>query len=86
MLEEHGYAAGCSKRSRARERRLAAGARRLEERRARFQSLLSALGDASMARAGERVDEHARQVQNQVEAVAAVAPRPEGASSSGGGP
>eukprot|EP00969_Alexandrium_andersonii_P303305 13408212-Alexandrium_andersonii.AAC.1 len=58
MLEEHGYAAGCLKRSRVRERRPAAGARHSEERRARFEGLLRALGDASMARADERVNEH----------------------------
>eukprot|EP00969_Alexandrium_andersonii_P106670 4705836-Alexandrium_andersonii.AAC.1 len=58
MLEEHGYAAGCLKRSRVRERRPIAGARRSEERRARFENLLRATCDASMARADERVDEY----------------------------
>eukprot|EP00969_Alexandrium_andersonii_P255722 11303768-Alexandrium_andersonii.AAC.1 len=78
MLEEYGYAAGCLKCRRARGRRLAAGARRSEERRARFEGLLRAAGDASMARADERADERlAREVQSQVEAAAAVAPRPE---------
>eukprot|EP00969_Alexandrium_andersonii_P351321 15435181-Alexandrium_andersonii.AAC.1 len=39
-----------------------------------------------MARADERVNERlAREVQSRVEAVAAVVPRPEVASSSGGG-
>eukprot|EP00969_Alexandrium_andersonii_P025403 1109825-Alexandrium_andersonii.AAC.1 len=57
MLEEHGYTAGCLKCSRARERRPAAGTRRSEERRARFESLLRAAGEASMARADERVNE-----------------------------
>eukprot|EP00969_Alexandrium_andersonii_P177457 7847019-Alexandrium_andersonii.AAC.1 len=57
MLEEHGYAAGRLKRSRARERRSAAGARRSEERRARFESLLRAAGDASMARADGSVNQ-----------------------------
>eukprot|EP00969_Alexandrium_andersonii_P121684 5380010-Alexandrium_andersonii.AAC.1 len=58
MLEEHGYTAGCLKCSRARGRRPAAGARHSEERRARFEGLLRMLGDASMARADERVNEH----------------------------
>eukprot|EP00969_Alexandrium_andersonii_P319145 14098084-Alexandrium_andersonii.AAC.1 len=57
MLEEHGYAAGCLKCSRVRERRPAAGARRSEECRTRFESLLRVAGDASMARADERVNE-----------------------------
>eukprot|EP00969_Alexandrium_andersonii_P198132 8751336-Alexandrium_andersonii.AAC.1 len=62
------------------------GAQRSEECRARFEALLRALGDARVARAGERVDEHsARQVQNRAEAAAAVGPRAEGAQSSGGG-
>eukprot|EP00969_Alexandrium_andersonii_P160619 7097112-Alexandrium_andersonii.AAC.1 len=40
-----------------------------------------------MARADERVNERlAREVQSQVEAAAAVAPRPEAAASSGGRP
>eukprot|EP00969_Alexandrium_andersonii_P091387 4033860-Alexandrium_andersonii.AAC.1 len=86
MLEEHGYAAVCWKCSRVRERRLAAGARHSEERRALFESLLRAAGDASMARPDERVNERlAREAQNQVEAAAAAAPRPGVASSSGGG-
>eukprot|EP00969_Alexandrium_andersonii_P012980 566043-Alexandrium_andersonii.AAC.1 len=58
MLEEHGCTAECLKRSRVRGRRLAAGAHRSEERCARFEGLLRALGDASMARADERVNEH----------------------------
>eukprot|EP00969_Alexandrium_andersonii_P300744 13295370-Alexandrium_andersonii.AAC.1 len=58
MLEERGYAAGCSKRSRVRERRPVAGARHSEERRARFEALLRASGDASVARADARADEH----------------------------
>eukprot|EP00969_Alexandrium_andersonii_P040735 1785636-Alexandrium_andersonii.AAC.1 len=75
MLEEHGYTAGCLKRSRVRERRPAAGARHSEERRARSEGLLRALCDASVARADERVKEHlARQVQNRVGAAAVVAP------------
>eukprot|EP00969_Alexandrium_andersonii_P121411 5366368-Alexandrium_andersonii.AAC.1 len=82
MLEEHGYTAGCLKCSRVRERQPAAGTRHSEERRARFEGLLRALGDSSMARADERVNEHlARQVQIRVGAGASVAPRPEGASS-----
>eukprot|EP00969_Alexandrium_andersonii_P215680 9526524-Alexandrium_andersonii.AAC.1 len=58
MREEHGYTAGCLKRSRARERRPAVGARHSEERHARFESLLRAAGDASVARADERINEH----------------------------
>eukprot|EP00969_Alexandrium_andersonii_P107179 4727521-Alexandrium_andersonii.AAC.1 len=77
MLEERGCAAGCLKCSRVRERWPAAGTRHSEERRARFEGLLRAMGDANMARADERVNEHlARQVQNRVEAGAAVAPHP----------
>eukprot|EP00969_Alexandrium_andersonii_P338687 14969363-Alexandrium_andersonii.AAC.1 len=57
MLEEHGYTAGCLKCSRVRERRPAAGARHSEECRARFESRLRAVGDASMARADERVND-----------------------------
>eukprot|EP00969_Alexandrium_andersonii_P143616 6350191-Alexandrium_andersonii.AAC.1 len=65
MLEEHGYAAGCLKCSRVHERRPAAGTRRSEECRARFESLLRAAGDASVARADERVNERlAREVQS----------------------
>eukprot|EP00969_Alexandrium_andersonii_P251729 11125232-Alexandrium_andersonii.AAC.1 len=87
MLEEHGYAAGCLKCSRVREQRFAAGTRRSEERCSRFEGLLRAAGDASMARADERTTERfAREVQSRVEAAAAVAPRLEAASSSGGGP
>eukprot|EP00969_Alexandrium_andersonii_P323341 14286050-Alexandrium_andersonii.AAC.1 len=86
MLEEHGYTAGCLKCSRVRERRPAAGIRHSEERRARFEGLLRAAGDACMARADERVNERlAREVQSRAEAAAAVAPRPEVASSSCGG-
>eukprot|EP00969_Alexandrium_andersonii_P289857 12812124-Alexandrium_andersonii.AAC.1 len=40
------------------ERRPAAGTRHSEECRARFEGLLRALGEASMARADERVNEH----------------------------
>eukprot|EP00969_Alexandrium_andersonii_P315239 13926757-Alexandrium_andersonii.AAC.1 len=57
MLEEHGYAAICLKCSRVREQRPAAGARRSEECRTWFESLLRAAGDASMARADEHVNE-----------------------------
>eukprot|EP00969_Alexandrium_andersonii_P246233 10881143-Alexandrium_andersonii.AAC.1 len=69
MLEEHGYTAGCLKRSRARERRPAAGTRCSEECRARFEALLRASGEASMARADARINEHlSRRVQDGVEA------------------
>eukprot|EP00969_Alexandrium_andersonii_P175506 7761067-Alexandrium_andersonii.AAC.1 len=57
MLEEHGYAAGCLKCSRVRERRPAAGTRRSEECRARFEGILRAAGDANVARADERINE-----------------------------
>eukprot|EP00969_Alexandrium_andersonii_P121592 5375346-Alexandrium_andersonii.AAC.1 len=64
MLEEHGHAAGCLKCSRLREHRPAAGARHSEERRARFQALFRASGDASTARADDRANEYlARRVQ-----------------------
>eukprot|EP00969_Alexandrium_andersonii_P048385 2122462-Alexandrium_andersonii.AAC.1 len=76
MLEEHGYTAGCLKCDRVRERRPAAGTRRTEECRARFEALLRSIGDASMARADERIREHlAQQAQASVEAVAAPVPR-----------
>eukprot|EP00969_Alexandrium_andersonii_P235642 10403819-Alexandrium_andersonii.AAC.1 len=58
MLEEHGYTAGCLKCGRVRERRPAAGTRQSDECRARVEGLLRALGDASMACAEERVNEH----------------------------
>eukprot|EP00969_Alexandrium_andersonii_P217438 9604511-Alexandrium_andersonii.AAC.1 len=60
MLEEHGYTAGCLKCSRVREQRPATGTRHSGECRARFETLLRALrlGDASMARADDRVNEH----------------------------
>eukprot|EP00969_Alexandrium_andersonii_P082237 3624634-Alexandrium_andersonii.AAC.1 len=58
MLEEHGYTAGFLKRARARERRPAAGTRHSGERRARFEALLRASGDASMARADARANEN----------------------------
>eukprot|EP00969_Alexandrium_andersonii_P192105 8485307-Alexandrium_andersonii.AAC.1 len=58
MLEEHCYTAGCLKCSRVRERWPAAGTHYSEECRARFEGLLRALGDANMARADERVNEH----------------------------
>eukprot|EP00969_Alexandrium_andersonii_P098988 4367366-Alexandrium_andersonii.AAC.1 len=71
MLEEHGYTAGCLKCTRVRERRPAAGARHSEECRARFEALLRSLGDASMARADERVNEYLAQ---RLQAEAAAAP------------
>eukprot|EP00969_Alexandrium_andersonii_P120958 5346897-Alexandrium_andersonii.AAC.1 len=61
MLEEHGYTAGSLKCTRVRERRPAAGTRRSEECRMRFEALLRSLGDASMARADERINEHLAQ-------------------------
>eukprot|EP00969_Alexandrium_andersonii_P126614 5596080-Alexandrium_andersonii.AAC.1 len=61
MLEEHRYMAGCLKRNRVHERRPAAGTRRSEECRERFETLLRSIGDASMARADERIDEHLAQ-------------------------
>eukprot|EP00969_Alexandrium_andersonii_P299075 13221540-Alexandrium_andersonii.AAC.1 len=88
MLEEHGYTAGCLKRTRVRERRPAAGTRHLEERRARFEALLRSIGGASMAWADEHINEHlAQSVQSNVEAAAAPVPRPAagaGAASSSG--
>eukprot|EP00969_Alexandrium_andersonii_P009240 404673-Alexandrium_andersonii.AAC.1 len=83
MLEEHGYAAGCLKCSRVREQRPAAGTRHWEERRARFEALLRASGDASVARADARANEHlARRVQEGAEAAAAALTSPAGSSSS----
>eukprot|EP00969_Alexandrium_andersonii_P296985 13124255-Alexandrium_andersonii.AAC.1 len=84
MLEEHGCTVGCLKRSRVRERRPAAGTRHSEECRSRFEGILRASGDANMAWADERVNERlSRELQSRVESGAAVAPRPEAASSSG---
>eukprot|EP00969_Alexandrium_andersonii_P121551 5373560-Alexandrium_andersonii.AAC.1 len=75
MLEEHGYTAGCLKCNRVRERRPAAGTRRSEERRARFETLLRSIGDASMARADARINEHlAQRARASVEAAAAPVP------------
>eukprot|EP00969_Alexandrium_andersonii_P202014 8926528-Alexandrium_andersonii.AAC.1 len=69
MLEEHGHTAVCLKRDRVRERRPAAGTRHSEECRARFETLLRSIGDASMARANARINEHlAQRVQASVEA------------------
>eukprot|EP00969_Alexandrium_andersonii_P101295 4468607-Alexandrium_andersonii.AAC.1 len=73
MLEEHGYTAGCLKCTRVRERRPAAGTRRSEERRTRFEALLRSLGDASMARTDARINEHLAQ-RLQADAEAAPAP------------
>eukprot|EP00969_Alexandrium_andersonii_P210890 9313923-Alexandrium_andersonii.AAC.1 len=73
MLEEHGYTAGCLKRSREREHRPVAGTRRSEECRARFGALLRASGDASAARADARANEYlTRRAQENAEASAAV--------------
>eukprot|EP00969_Alexandrium_andersonii_P070261 3101174-Alexandrium_andersonii.AAC.1 len=58
MLEAHGYTAGCLRCSRVRERRPSAGVRHSEDGRARFETLLRASGDASMARADERINEY----------------------------
>eukprot|EP00969_Alexandrium_andersonii_P358453 15451031-Alexandrium_andersonii.AAC.1 len=83
MLEERGCTAGCLKRSRVRERRPAGGARRSEGCRARLEVLLRAAGDASIARADARINEHlSRRVQVGVEAAAAVAPQSGGGSAS----
>eukprot|EP00969_Alexandrium_andersonii_P148541 6565833-Alexandrium_andersonii.AAC.1 len=72
MLEEHGCTAGCLKRTRAREHRPAAGARHSEECRARFEALLRASGNASMARADARANEYqARCAQEGAEGAAA---------------
>eukprot|EP00969_Alexandrium_andersonii_P270177 11942627-Alexandrium_andersonii.AAC.1 len=63
------------KRNRVWERRPAAGARRSEECRARFETLLRSIGGASAARADARINEHlAQRVQASVEAVAAPVP------------
>eukprot|EP00969_Alexandrium_andersonii_P024800 1082868-Alexandrium_andersonii.AAC.1 len=61
MLEERASSAGCLKRNRVRERWPAAGTRRSEERRARFEAILRSIGDASVARAHERLNEHLAQ-------------------------
>eukprot|EP00969_Alexandrium_andersonii_P234051 10334054-Alexandrium_andersonii.AAC.1 len=61
MLEKHGHTADCLKRNRVRERRPAAGTRHSEERRARFETLLRSIGDASMAWADVRINEHLAQ-------------------------
>eukprot|EP00969_Alexandrium_andersonii_P195833 8651846-Alexandrium_andersonii.AAC.1 len=61
MLEEHGHTAGCLKCNRVRERRPVARTRRSEERRARFETPLRSVGDASVARADARVNQHLAQ-------------------------
>eukprot|EP00969_Alexandrium_andersonii_P282287 12480552-Alexandrium_andersonii.AAC.1 len=58
MSGEHGYTAGCLKCTRVRERRPAAGARHSEECRTRFETLLRASGDASVALADARANEY----------------------------
>eukprot|EP00969_Alexandrium_andersonii_P098179 4333918-Alexandrium_andersonii.AAC.1 len=84
MLEEHGHTAGCLERSRVCERRPVAVARRSEECQARFEALLRAPGDARVARADARANEHlARRVQDGVEAAAVAAPRAAAALPSG---
>eukprot|EP00969_Alexandrium_andersonii_P098128 4332148-Alexandrium_andersonii.AAC.1 len=87
MLEEHGYAAGRLERNRVREWRPAAGTRRSEERRVRFETVLRSIGGASMARAGARANEHlAQRAQANVEAAAVPVPRPaEGTAASSSG-
>eukprot|EP00969_Alexandrium_andersonii_P322257 14238558-Alexandrium_andersonii.AAC.1 len=68
--------AGCLKCNRVRERRPAAGTRPSEARRARFEAFLRSIGDASVARADERINEHlAHRAQASVEAAAAPVPR-----------
>eukprot|EP00969_Alexandrium_andersonii_P353788 15440697-Alexandrium_andersonii.AAC.1 len=74
MLEERGYMANCLKCSRVRAQRPAAGARRSEERRARFEAILRASNDPSMARGDRCVNEYlADQVRQNVEGVPAPA-------------
>eukprot|EP00969_Alexandrium_andersonii_P142695 6308606-Alexandrium_andersonii.AAC.1 len=58
LLEEHGYSAGCLKCTRIRTQRPAAGTRHSEACRMRFESILRAAGNASMARADARINEH----------------------------
>eukprot|EP00969_Alexandrium_andersonii_P316641 13989198-Alexandrium_andersonii.AAC.1 len=81
MLEEHGYTANCLKCSRVRTQRPAAGTRHSEDCRARFEAILRASNDPSMARAGQRVNEY---LADQVRANAERAPAPVPGSSSGG--
>eukprot|EP00969_Alexandrium_andersonii_P276122 12205129-Alexandrium_andersonii.AAC.1 len=79
LLEEHGYTAGCLKCTRVRTQRPSAGTRHSEECRARFEAILRAAGDASMARADERINEHiAEKLRASVESPGAV-----GATASG---
>eukprot|EP00969_Alexandrium_andersonii_P100132 4416176-Alexandrium_andersonii.AAC.1 len=81
MLEEHGYAANCLKCTRVRTQRPAAGARHSEERLARFEAILRANDNPSMARADRCVNEClADQARENVES----APAPAASSSSGG--
>eukprot|EP00969_Alexandrium_andersonii_P036400 1595429-Alexandrium_andersonii.AAC.1 len=58
MLEEHGYTANCPKCSRVRTQRPAAVTRHSEECRARFEAILRANNDPSMARADQRANEY----------------------------
>eukprot|EP00969_Alexandrium_andersonii_P296047 13084287-Alexandrium_andersonii.AAC.1 len=81
MLEEHGHAAGCLKCSLVREHRPAASARHSEERRTRFEAILRASGDASMARADARANEHlARRAQEGAEVALVVSSSTGGSS------
>eukprot|EP00969_Alexandrium_andersonii_P293587 12976982-Alexandrium_andersonii.AAC.1 len=81
MLEEHGHAANCLKCSRVRTQRPAAGTRHSEEGRARFESILRANNDPSMAGADQRTNEY---LADQLRANAERAPAPVPGSSSGG--
>ena len=89
-MEEYGYTAGCRRFTLLRTGRSAYGVHHTEACRARFEGILRANQDPSMARADARVDEHlAAQVQARVESVPVVPPplpRPAGASSSSSGP
>eukprot|EP00969_Alexandrium_andersonii_P052197 2291363-Alexandrium_andersonii.AAC.1 len=75
MLGAHGYTAGCSKRNRVRERRPAAWVPPFGGMRGEVRALLRSIGDASVARADARVNEHlAQRAQASVKAAGAPVP------------
>eukprot|EP00969_Alexandrium_andersonii_P133219 5891617-Alexandrium_andersonii.AAC.1 len=74
MLAERGFAANCLKRPRDRAGRPAAGTRRSEARRTRFEAILRVSSDPGVVRAGRCVNEYlAYQVRVNVESAPTLA-------------